>query len=408
MRDSYEALRQEVENHLRAQGFVLQDGRVLTVAARNKEEVRALHRAAAATRRAEAEKALRPYEDLFVASLASGDRLNPEKVKPSLVPVRRRTFDSLLWRWCTVHWSVPVSAGYGRRMRYLVRDRGNDGKVVGVIGLADPVYAMRCRDEWIGWTAGRRRDRLTCIMDAFALGAVPPYSEILGGKLVSLLALSATVRRNFAARYRHATTTIRSRDPNAQLALITTTSALGRSSMYNRVRFRDGELAWVPLGFTRGSGDFHLSGPLYDRLRNFVQAEAHGAPNSRHSRWGGTGFRNRRAALTLALDLLGFDGRLLRTHGIERQVFAGRLMRNAPDWLSGDSCKPAWITPSVSSVAAWWAERWAIPRARRDDSWKAFDPDQWRIWSAGLGVEYLSSTASPSVLFGGEVSADVG
>ena len=85
-------------------------------------------------------------------------------------------------------------------MRYLVWDK-NNGKLIGIIGLTDPVFNLTPRDAWVGWDASERRERLVHTMDAFVLGALPPYSRILGGKLVALLATSSEVVKHFRAKY---------------------------------------------------------------------------------------------------------------------------------------------------------------------------------------------------------------
>jgi len=76
-----------------------------------------------------------------------------------------------------------VFRSLGRRMRFLVRDRSN-GILIGLLALASPVLNLSARDNWIGWTVRDREARLVNVMDAFVIGAVPPYSELLGGKLV--------------------------------------------------------------------------------------------------------------------------------------------------------------------------------------------------------------------------------
>ena len=53
-----------------------------------------------------------------------------------LIVFRPRSFDGLLWRWLSLHWSIPVSSGYGRRLRFLVVDEGHQGKVIGLISQA--------------------------------------------------------------------------------------------------------------------------------------------------------------------------------------------------------------------------------------------------------------------------------
>ena len=99
----------------------------------------------------------------------------------------------------------------------LVIDQSNN-KLIGVIGLGDPVFNLAARDSWIGWTKEQRRDQLRNVMDAFILGAVPPYSYLPGGKLVAMLAASNEVRLAFRAKYFNHRSVIRRKTPDARLA----------------------------------------------------------------------------------------------------------------------------------------------------------------------------------------------
>ena len=49
------------------------------------------------------------------------------------------------------------------------------GLLLGVFALGDPVYNLRARDDLIGWNVEQRSARLYNVLDAFVLGAVPPY-----------------------------------------------------------------------------------------------------------------------------------------------------------------------------------------------------------------------------------------
>lgn len=91
-----------------------------------------------------------------------------------------------------------MSAGYGRRLRFVVYDDAN-GKLMGVFGLADPVFSLEPRDRWIGWDKAAKSARLQCVVNLFVLGAVPAYSQLLGGKVIALLATSREVRAAFGA-----------------------------------------------------------------------------------------------------------------------------------------------------------------------------------------------------------------
>lgn len=59
----------------------------------------------------------------------------------------------------------------------------NNRRLMGVIGLGYPVFSIRARANWIGWTPSARAERLRNVMDAFVLGTVHPYCFLLCGKI---------------------------------------------------------------------------------------------------------------------------------------------------------------------------------------------------------------------------------
>ncbi len=371
-------LRKLVEDHLESQGFVVHNGRLISAVVVDKANLRLMHQTAVSEKRSRAEIPLKKYEDRFLEHIASTAELNPAEIRPTLHLIKdKNSFDAKLWRWCSLHWSIPVSSGYGRRLRFLVRDAGHAGALMGVIGLGDPVFALQARDQWIGWSHTRRQEALTSVLDAYVLGAAPPYTGLLGGKLIALLATTQDVRDEFALKYAHRRTTILERDPNAELLLVTTTSALGRSSIYNRLKRPDGSLCFEPLGYTSGTGDFHFSGQVYDELLNF--ARDLDCPSHRHERWG-QGFRNRREVIQKALYGLGYDGFAMRAHGVRRQVYGAPVVPSAREVLAGTIDPQPSHAWSATECSEWWRERWCIPRSARHPSWKSFEPADWRIW----------------------------
>jgi len=109
---------------------------------------------------------------------------------------------------------------------------------MGIIALGDPVFNLKARDDLIGWNSKDREKRLVNILDAYVLGAIPPYNMILGGKLISCLVRSREVRDDFARKYGKARGIISRKKKGAQLAIITTSSSLGRSSCCGRFSIR--------------------------------------------------------------------------------------------------------------------------------------------------------------------------
>lgn len=341
----------------------------------DKASLRAAHRPAVLTALAQTRKALGPWESrMLKASFAHGGEVQPERIRPSLVRVQTEP-EKRLFRYAASHWSIPVSNGYGRRLRFLVVDQTN-GKLIGVIGLGDPVFALRDRDDWIGWTSETRTARLRCVLDAFVLGSVPPYSALLGGKLVASLATSSEIQDAFWTTYGQRASRITGTLQEHPLALITTTSAFGRSSMYNRVRLR-GRSLWEPIGHTSGHGEFLFSGDLYDRMRLYV--DAHSAPSARSANWGPKAWRNRREVVRKALVLLRLP-MTLHVHGLERAVYAAPLGTETRAFLAGGTLDPQLIRVTAAELSDAALERWVVPRSLRMDAWRQWDSSQFRLW----------------------------
>jgi len=266
---------------------------------------------------------------------------------------------------------VPVSEGFGRRIRFLVWD-DSCNKLIGLIGLGDPVFNLRVRDELVGWNSATRKERLVNVMDAFVLGAIPPYNFLLGGKLVACLVRTREVLDEFSRRYTKTRGIISGRRKRASLALVTTSSALGRSSVYNRLVLGEKQF-FRSIGYTGGWGHFHVPDALFDMMREYLQGQGHEyASNNRFGDGPNWKFR----AIRHVLGLLNMNRDLLR-HGVGREVFVAELASNAKQFLLGEDETPQYDSlPTVAEVAALAKSRWLEPRAiRRPEylSWQAPD-----------------------------------
>jgi hypothetical protein len=256
-------------------------------------------------------------------------------------------------------------------MRFLVWDEWV-GKLIGIIALGDPVFNLRVRDEFVGWDASDRSQRLVDVMDGYVLGAVPPYSMLLGGKLVAALLRTRDIRDAFWARYRESRGVISGERKGAALVMVTTSSALGRSSIYNRVSL--GGLHYLKaVGFTAGYGHFHVDGDLFADIREYLVLRKHSyASDYRFGKGPNWKFR----AIRAAFELMGIDRDVL-LHGVKREVFVCRLARNAERVLRGEDPAPDYgDLLSVSEVGELALDRWIRPRALRCpdfSSWKRED-----------------------------------
>lgn len=363
-------MRAEIVEALLRQGFEVRSGGIVPADSRDKAGLRNLHRLAVAHRIGRAQNGLARHESRLLGLIANGDEVDPRAITPELVEVQPRTVDELLFRYAALHWSIPVSSGYGRRLRFLVRDSAN-GKLMGIIGLGDPVFALRPRDAWIGWEPTMRRERLHHVMDAFVLGAVGPYASLLCGKLIAQATTTQEVRFAFRRKYGGRTGRISGRAHDGRLALVTTTSALGRSSVYNRLPEA------ISVGFTRGSGEFHFSNGLYRTMTSY--ALAHCVPTAKRSEWG-SGFRNRRELVKKVLQDIGMSDQWLY-HGVRREVFVLPLAQNTNAFLRGEHERLRWHPRTLESVFDSFRTRWLLPRADRDGRYREFQADSWRLWT---------------------------
>jgi hypothetical protein len=355
-------LKELILKSLSKQGFRILDHRIKPPRTFSKTRVRQLHQVAVNHQIEQAKNRLGRIESHLLSRIASGSDVIPADISPRLIRVTRDSDDELLFRYASRHWSVPVSSGYGRRLRYIVVDDSN-GKLIGLFGLADPVYALQARDRWIGWDRAHQRTNLRHVMDSFVLGAI------------AMLVASNEVRRAFKAQYSASSSVISQQPFDGRLALITTTSALGRSSIYNRIKFNS-RLLYESVGFTEGSGEFHFANGVYSEM--LAYAGRHCDATAKQSEWG-LGFRNRREVIKKCLAKIGLSSDLIY-HGVKREIFVIPLASNTQDFLSGKTAKPSPLNLPAKDVAAFFKERWLLPRSLRDQRYKEWTADMWRLW----------------------------
>jgi len=331
----------------------------------DKDAYRELHAPQRSERLIQEQEFLAQKSKSLIEYFANGNEIDVDRLNVRLELIDQQCWQSDLFRFASLLWSIPVSYGFGRRMRYLVWDE-HSGKLVGLFALGDPVFNLRARDEWIGWSAEDRGKRLVHLLDGYVIGAVPPFNDILGGKLVAALMRTKEVARDFRERYGRTTGIISGDAKNAHLVAITTTSALGRSSVYNRLRLA-GVTYLRSLGFTSGFGHFHFPQALFEDMRAYLKVRKHKYADS-HQYGDGPNWRLR--TIRQALRLLGMDPKLLR-HGLSREVFISCLADNALEILRGKRKRPKYDSLlSASEVTALAIKRWLKPRSERNSAYR--------------------------------------
>ena len=380
-------IKRHLRQHLADLGFTKDESGALILPDDSKDTVRALHR----KQREDKASKNSSFVARFLPSLrlyfASGADVEPEKIRPKLQLVTGDGLEARLFRLAALTWSVPVSAGFGRRMRYLVWDE-NNGKLIGIFAIGDPVYNMGVRDDHIGWTVKDREKRLVNLMDAYVLGAIPPYNMLLGGKLVACLIRTRDVYDDFRARYGETEGIISGAAKNARLVAVTTSSSMGRSAVYNRLKL--GETSYFSsIGYTGGWGHFHIPDDLFEEMRNYLRAIDHGYADM-HTFGEGPNWRLR--TVRAALNALGFKEDILK-HGIHREVFLCETVGNSFDMLKGAAKRPKLDgLLSVKQVGELAVQRWMIGRAGRRPEYRA-----WSNTSLGDLIHQGSVTAAVEV-----------
>jgi hypothetical protein len=361
------SLRRKIHEHLLSLGFSKNCKGYFLEGEVSKQRIRDLHSAQRESVLQKNQALVEAHAEALVKSFATGRQVDPSRIDPELVEVKSNTSESRLFRLACLLWSVPVSQGFGRRLRFLVRDRQN-GCLIGLFALGDPVFNLSARDSWVGWTHRDRSERLVHVMDAYVVGAMPPYSLLIGGKLVAALMGSSEVKAAYERKYLGRKAVISGAENRARLVLLTTTSALGKSSIYNRLNVPNGP-RFVRIGATKGFGHFHLSGQVFDSLRSYLEELGH--PYASGHQFGMGPNWKIRVART-ALEKLGIDGNAVLKHGIEREVYAIPLATNWRKVLLGQHRNVHSSTLSLSEITRFCLDRWILPRSERDKRYKRF------------------------------------
>lgn len=291
------------------------------------------------------------YSRKALRYFASPDEINISSIEPEIRIVNSEEL-SQLWAFATSYWSVPVTAGFGRRLRFLVFDRQNN-KLIGLIGLSDPVIGLAVRDKMIGWNKDQRLERLYNCMTAYVLGAVPPYNKVLGGKLIALLAASPEIREWVYRKYYGTQTIISGQQKELHLVFIDTLGAFGKSSIYNRL------MLWHFGGYTKGQTHIHLTANgSWNIIKEFISEEEF----KKYEYGQGPSWKIR--VLKIGLRRLGFSEDMLAI-GWKRGYYYLPLAENWQEYLLGHTEDIAWKPVTQNELVLYWKQRWVSPRIEK-------------------------------------------
>lgn len=206
------------------------------------------------------------------------------------------------------------------------------------------------------------------LLELNVCGAVPPYGDLLAGKLAALAAASGELREAYERKYSRQVSEIASQMAGraivrqADICLIATTSLYGVSaSQYNRLKLnlgQDDTLEWVDRKVTKGYGTTHLAEETIRALRA-LSTSIRGGRNVNNVF--GEGASPRLRQTREGLDALGLDADALIKHNMLRRVYVLEAFKSARDCLRFNE-PGTHYTRRFGDIADAWMRRWLVAR----------------------------------------------
>lgn len=194
-------LRNKIVEALKLQGFDINPH--LRPKRNEKETLRKVHKQKRMEQLKLHKKFLLENLDKMKKISIDGKDIQPDKIKLKLIEVKSDSFESKLFFWWNlVWWSLPYDKPIGRQMRFILWDEYHDAPF-GLVGLQSPPLASSVRDNYLGLNNGNREYWINQSMYGQRIGALPPYNELLGGKMVALSLVSNEIRKAYENKYQN-------------------------------------------------------------------------------------------------------------------------------------------------------------------------------------------------------------
>jgi hypothetical protein len=320
-------------------------------------------------------KWIKSHIRLAQQNLASGIDVINSEIKPVL-EICKTQVQQNLFRILRYYWSSPYSEYVGRRIRLIVRDYALPNKpVIGIAALGSPIIHIPERDEWIGWDKETRTRNLIYTMDAYVIGALPPYNYLLGGKLISYLLASKEIRDIYREKYKNKVTILEERTSD-KLVGIFTTSLYGKSSQYNRIKYNNAPL-YIPIGQTKGFGTLHLSAQTIQAMITLLKSKGINVNNDF-----GDGPSWVMRVVRASAEILGFDADFLLKHSFKRNIYFVPLAKNYREVLTGQTKRIIYNNYTTKELVNFWKNRWLQKRKSNPDvllKVLEFTPEKFKI-----------------------------
>ena len=230
------------------------------------------------------------------------------------------------------------------------------------------------------------------MMDIIVCGSIPPYNELLGGKLVSILSCSPVVIKDYTEKYADQVSVIASRMKgqrvvrDSNLVFLGTTSlySLG-SSQYNRIKVpmsTGSQIEFKKMGVTEGFGTVYFSN-VTTNLFSKILVIQDGGKKINHVFGEGTSPRFR--MIGRGLKTIGIKAEHFLKHYSPRIVYSIDLAKNTNRFLLGLDSSPNFgydihsdidVQKYTQELIDFWYDRWLLMRIKSvdiDDRLSLFD-----------------------------------
>lgn len=303
-------------------------------------------------------KFISTMEKRGIANLfANGRDIQPHKIKPT-IHICRTTREYEIFHYCRLLQSFPTANLIGRQLRALVFDEGHGRPLLmGAIGLSSSPYALSCRDSFLNWDTKPKGQLLNRGLDALMQLAVcmscPPYSYLLGGKLMAALALSKTIADDYQLKYQR-----KLRGATKLLGLMTICAGGKHCPIFHRIMLRPGGL-YRRVGETAGYTTAYFSEETMDRARRLLES----SNRPKDSAIFGKSMR----IIKSALSICGLPYEQLVKNGLRKGVYIGFASAKALENLRKGLTTRSVPVLTESQVVAYWQKHLLTTRLSRRD-----------------------------------------
>jgi len=348
-----QSLKIKINKAMRSQGYQIRGNKFLLTDT-SLENIRSTHSISRRERLANNIIFLEKNFDIANRFLKHSHEIDISKIQPRIIEVKNNTIEAKIFRWWNLMWwSLPHERSYGRQMRFIVWDDYHNSPM-GLISLQSPIISWKHRDEYLELKYQDKEYWINQSMNAQRLGALPPYNNFLGGKLIASLMTSNDIVDAYRNKYSDSITHIKKRFIPANLLFITTTGAFGKSSVFNRLKDYNNQKICEYLGDTKGAGSFHIPLALYESFVQYLE-QSEGNIN----RGFGNGPSRKLRIISKVLGGLGYKNGSM--HNIKRAVYFFNLTQNIHEVIH-KGAEPIWVNRNVDELTDYWKKRWAIKR----------------------------------------------